>query len=198
MICGHFDYRSDLPHPLIADLPDIIHLRRADLTGSRDAGPVLALILHEFAADQPGASAHIERLAEVLMIQVLRAHFSRAGPKPGFYAGLRDERIGRAILLVHRKYPDNLNLADLAGAAAMSRSAFSEKFTATLGISPIEYLQRWRMIVAQDLLQSGAEPVSSIAAAVGYGSDIAFSRAFKRCFGKSPSQAREGHASDAA
>jgi transcriptional regulator GlxA family with amidase domain len=130
-----------------------------------------------------------------LLLQVLRVHYDAQTHPEGFFAGLRDTRLSRAISRIHADYARPLTLADLATSAAMSRSAFAQHFSTVVRMSPIDYLQLWRMLVARDLLQSTDRPVCDIAETVGYGSDISFSRAYKRRFGVSPSFARSDAAS---
>lgn len=190
MICGHFAYRWDVPHPLVAELPEMIHLCNCDDPFSPATGPVLTLILQELDRREPGHTVLVERLAEALLIQILRAHFANGRREAGFFAGLADPRLSRAIALVHRDYSAALSVADMAASAAMSRSAFAERFSAVIRMSPAEYLTRWRMIVARDMLDGTDDPVAAIADAVGYGSDIAFTRAYRRQFGETPAATR--------
>jgi len=190
IICGHYSYRGKGAHPLLDELPEMVHITAARMGGSSPTTTLLHLIMDELSHREPGCELSVERLAEVLLLQVLRVHY-RAQERPvGFFAGLRDTRLNRAITRIHTDYAGPLTLADLAESAAMSRTAFAQRFSSVVRMTPIDYLQHWRMLVAQDLLTSTDRSVSEIAENVGYGSDIAFSRAYKRRFGVSPSVGR--------
>lgn len=190
LICGHFAYRWDVSHPLISDLPDVVHVRAADPGVSPALLALMPLILSELSRCESGYELIVERYAEVLFFEILRHHFRQQDHKANFLAALADPRLGNAIARVHSSYADPLTLADLAQSAAMSRSAFCQRFADKVSMSPMDYLSRWRMLVAQDLLQTTDLPVAEIAEQVGYGSDIAFSRAYKRSQGVTPSVSR--------
>jgi len=190
MICGHYAYRSKGAHPLLDELPEMVHITAARMGGSSPTTTLLNLIMDELSHQEPGFQLSVERLAEVLLMQVLRVHYQTQERPEGFFAGLRDSRLNRAITRIHSDYSGPLTLTDLADSAAMSRTAFAQRFSSVVRMTPIDYLQHWRMVVAQDLLASTEQSVSEIAEQVGYGSDIAFSRAYKRRFGVSPSSRR--------
>jgi transcriptional regulator GlxA family with amidase domain len=151
---------------------------------------VLPLILSEMAGDKPGGTQIVERYAEILLIQTLRLHYARSPAKAGFFAGLENPRLARAVSRIHREFSTPLSLADLAETAAMSRSSFAHHFKQVTNISPIEYLARWRMIKAGEVLRGSDDPVAVVAEHVGYDSDISFSRAFKREYGITPARFR--------
>ncbi len=190
LVCGHFTYRDDLRHPLIAQLPDLVHVRAFDALSPGTIDSVLPLLVHELKQDRPGAATAVERLAEVLLIQVLRAHVARAPVSRGFLAGLSDPRLARAIRRVHEQPDEPLTLDGLARTAGMSRSAFALHFKSRTGMSPIEYLTKWRMYRAGEMLRSATLPLERIAEKIGYDSAISFIRAFKREFKISPGQYR--------
>lgn len=190
VICGHYEYRLDFKHPLLADLPEFVHLRTADPAIDDMTAAVLPLILRELARPRPGQNMIVERMAEVLLVQTLRAYYQINPPSDGFFAGLSDARLERAISRIHQDYGQPIGLADLAQTAAMSRSSFAQTFKQKLSVSPVEYLAKWRMLVASDVLKTTNLPVADVAEQVGYLSDIAFVRAFKREFGQTPSALR--------
>ena len=192
VICGHYEYRSEPRHPLIGDLPELIHVRSLDLLAGASATSVVGLLMDEIANPSAGSTSVVERLAEVLLVVVLRAYVAQEPARLGFHRGLVDRRLARAINRIHHDYSARLGLTDLAEAATMSRSSFAQHFKDTTGIAPIEYLAKWRMITAMDLLVSTSHPIPEISERVGYDSDIAFARAFKREFGKTPAQYRRG------
>lgn len=190
LICGHYEYRSDAGHPLIEELAPLIHVKSFESYSPETVNSVLPALIRELKSEAPGASVVVEKLAEVLLVQVLRAHFSQARPTRGYLAGLFDRRLARAFQLIHADFDRRLTLDDLAAAAGMSRSAFALHFKTVLGVAPIAYLAQWRMCRARDLLEAGDMTVARAAVRVGYESEIAFSRAFKRQFGISPSACR--------
>lgn len=190
LICGHFAYAGVARHPLVEQLPDFIHVRGFDLIAPETMGSVLPMLVRELAEPRPGADSVIERLAEVLLIQVLRAYLVGNRPGAGFLSALDDPRLSRAIRLVHDAYARRLTLEEMAAAAGMSRSAFAERFKAVVQISPIAYLARWRLEKARELLEFGGLSVAQVAGRVGYESEVAFSRAFKRGYALSPAAYR--------
>ncbi|MGI9296229.1 MAG: AraC family transcriptional regulator [Pseudomonadales bacterium] len=190
LICGHYETRTDLTHPLLADLPPFVHIKDLNLLPNATAPSVLPLLMREVAISAAGSSSIIERYAEVLLIEVLREYSTRAPNRTGFLRGLTDRRLVRAIDRIHCDFSRPLGLDDIAESAAMSKSALSQRFKDTTGLAPIEYLSRWRMLNAADLLQETDASVAQVSAQVGYESEIAFARAFKREFGVTPSSYR--------
>ena len=191
VICGHFEYRLRPMHPLIDGLPEMIHVRAPALSSTAPERSVLPLLIAETDPMSSGSASIAERLAEVLLIQVLHVHFDRDKRAAGFLSGLMDRRLSRALTIIHQDYPSPLTLGDLARTAGMSRTGFSQHFRALIGVPPIEYLTQWRMLSAGDMLERPDLPVADIAARSGYDSEITFSRAFKRTFKLSPTQYRQ-------
>jgi AraC-like DNA-binding protein len=138
---------------------------------------------------QPGASLVAQDLAHMMLVQALRLHLaegSRGGV--GWLFALADKQMSAAITAMHESPGDRWTLPKLAERAGMSRSTFALKFKETVGASPMEYLTRWRMLVAADKLTNSSDPISAIALSLGYDSESAFSTAFKRVMGSSPRQ----------
>jgi AraC-like DNA-binding protein len=172
---------------LLGELPPIVHIRKesdkAMLRGSLDQ------LMHELRDPQPGGLVVAQHLAYTLLVQALRLHLangSRCGV--GWLFALADKQISAAINSMHNTPAHRWTLQQLAECAGMSRSTFALKFKQTVGDSPMEYLTRWRMFLAGDKLTNSADPISAIAAALGYESESAFSTAFKRVMGCSPRQ----------
>ena len=188
VICGHYEHCTAPAHPLIGDLPSAIHVRSLDLLPGGSSA--LPLLMSEAASPSAGSTAVIERYAEILLIQILRAHAAQNPATPAFMYGLTDPRLARAISRIHGDFASPLGLDDLAGEAALSRSAFAQRFKDMTGIAPIEYLAKWRMLTAVDLLKATDLPLPQISENVGYESDISFARAFKREFGVTPARYR--------
>jgi len=197
LLCGHYEYRNDIRHPLIDELAPLIHVRSFENQAPETLNGILPMLARELSDARPGATAAAEKLAEILLIQVIRAHFEQARHHAGLIAGLLDPRLTNAFALVHNQYGQHVSLDDMAGAAGMSRSAFAAHFRTQAGMTPVAYLTVWRMCIAFDLLTSDRLPVDEAALRVGYESDIAFGRAFKRHFGQTPGVVRR-HAKVAA
>jgi AraC-like DNA-binding protein len=190
LICGHYEYRSDIEHPLIQELPPVIHVKFLDQFAPDSFRSVLPVLAGELVQDAPGAEIVIEKFAEILLVQVIRAYFKQEKTDTGLMAGLFDNRLSKAFTLIHGNVDQPLTLGDLAACAGMSRSAFAAHFKTVVGMAPIAYLASWRLTVAYDLLRSRHLSVSKAAFSVGYDSEVAFSRAFKRQFDKTPASVR--------
>ncbi|MEM6995551.1 MAG: AraC family transcriptional regulator, partial [Myxococcota bacterium] len=141
----------------------------------------------EASALRPGGETVITRLAELLVIQAVRAWLESAPEaQQGWLAALRDERIGLALAAIHRAPSDPWNVESLAREAGMSRSAFSAKFSELVGQPAMHYVTHWRMQLARARLRSTTEPIAAVAGQLGYASEAAFCKAFKRTFGVTP------------
>ena len=176
---------------LIAELPDVI---RVDAGDDGEAGvfqAVLRLLAREAEVIEPGGEAVMTRLADVLVIQVLRWWLRNTDlAATGWLTALRDPQIGRALGLMHTRPDDDWTLVELARQANMSRSAFAERFTTLVGEPPMRYLARWRLEQAHSELVHTTDSIASISGRVGYASEAAFSRAFKRHHGTTPGAVR--------
>ncbi len=190
LLCGHCQLDRDVQHPLIQDLPSFVHIK--DM-GQRHLGwleMVSKVLIGEMDNRQPGSSSVIDRLAEVLFIQVLRAYVIEQREPHGFLAAMRSPQLHQALEVIHAEMHQPLTVAEIARAAGMSRSSLAARFKEQLGISPMNYLTRWRMLKARDLLQTYDLSIMEVAEQVGYQSESAFHRIFKREFQQSPSTVR--------
>ena len=155
------------------------------------------IIADTISAERAGDGTILIRIADLIFIEAVRAYFSDAAGGPrGWFAALRDRQIGAGISLIHRDLNRPWTVGALAAAVGMSRSAFALRFSLLLGESPIQYLVRRRMARASTLLEADQRPIARVANEVGYESDVAFSRAFKRHVGLSPVEfrsAKRGH-----
>jgi len=182
---------------LLADvLPPWIHVRAA-LPQAAAFRWLLDRLAEERASDLPGAKLASAQLAQLLFIQILRAHLAGSGlVRAGWLRALGDPRIAPAIRLIHGDPAREWHLEDLAAACAMSRTTFAERFRTVAGIAPLAYLTEWRMRLAEQALREDVDrPVALIAHSVGYTSESAFSNAFKRATGMSPMAYRNGRPS---
>ncbi|WP_254067717.1 AraC family transcriptional regulator [Burkholderia sp. L27(2015)] len=188
-LAGVFYFDGGPLRSLLSGLPGLIHLKCDD----GGVPPWLATLSHLLTEESdnvgPGSSLMISRLIDMLVIRTLRTWVSSQGNRLGWLSGLGDERIGRALNAMHLEPARAWTVESLAETARMSRSIFSDRFTAVVGMPPLRYLTRWRLTVAADLLRAGTVKVTHVAHSAGYGSEAAFSRAFKAQFGYPPSDA---------
>lgn len=141
---------------------------------------------------KPGGETVITRLADILVVQALRAWLDTAQTGTlGWLSGLRDPSIGRALTAFHRAPDQDWSVKDLADVAGMSRSAFSARFTALVGETAMQHLTTWRMQLARQYLRQSRDPLAAIASKVGYQSEAAFCRTYRRTFGESPGRVRQ-------
>ncbi len=178
--------------PVLAALPGFLHLRLEE-TRSRAFHAILELLSLELAQPRLASEAAIARLYEVLLVYVVRAYAANETlPKRGWLAAISDRQLGQATRAMHAEMERPWTLQTLAERAAMSRSAYAARFKAAVGQTPLEYLTHWRMRRAQLLMRSGSRSLMQIAEAVGYDSESAFSRVFKRATGMTPGAFRRG------
>jgi AraC-like DNA-binding protein len=179
---------------LLAELPPVI---RVDAWDDGEAGAfqaVLRLMAREAESIEPGGEAVMTRLADVLVIQLLRRWLRSADLATGWLAALRDPQVGRALGLMHARPDEDWTLVGLARESNMSRSAFAERFTTLVGEPPMRYLAGWRLEQARSELGRTTDSIATISTRVGYTSEAAFSRAFKRHYGVTPGAVRRGGA----
>jgi AraC family transcriptional regulator, activator of mtrCDE len=190
LLCGHFACDSDLAGTLFDGLPDLVRVRTFDAMTLGLADSVVPLLVREMAGDRPGNDIIVERLAEVLLIEVLHRHVEQAETDSGILAAMRDARLARAISAMHGKPHHPWSLEELAREAGMSRSAFAQVFHDVAGTAPGAYLTNWRMLRARELLRDTDRAIIEIAERVGYGSELTFARAFQRAFDVTPARFR--------
>lgn len=186
LLVGYCSFGSPDAALLVSLLPQLVHVR-----GERRLSTLVQLVAEESRANRPAREVILARLLEVLLIEALR---SVAGPaaSPGLLRGLADERLAVAIRRIHENLTKPWTVAQLAKEAALSRSAFFERFSRALGVAPMEYLLVWRMALAKRLLRRQEAGIAEVAERVGYGSASAFSVAFTRHVGLPPARyARE-------
>jgi AraC-like DNA-binding protein len=168
-------------------LPSIVEIRSLD-GGAVRLRHVLDLLGDEAIADRPGRDLVMQRLLELMLVEAIRTHFSSSGQiDSGLIAGLGDAKVAKALRAMHLDVQKRWTVGQLAEVAGMSRSMFAERFGRIVGLSPIDYLLRWRMALAKTALQSGSTGLSEIAQKTGYLSASAFSTAFTRTVGCPPS-----------
>jgi AraC-like DNA-binding protein len=195
LVCGAVRFDHPAARSLVGILPPTIHIEASDTPRATWMQSVFGLIAAEAREFRPGGEAVITRLSDVLVIQAIRA-WIEASPsaRTGWLGALHDPQIGRALTLIHRDPARAWTVATLATELAMSRSAFAARFTELVGEPVMHYVTRWRMHVAQHALETEGATVAQLADRLGYRSEAAFARAFKRVVGMPPGAVRRGGA----
>ncbi|QSQ15723.1 AraC family transcriptional regulator [Myxococcus landrumensis] len=192
LICGAVWLDHPAARHLVSLLPRLIRVDPSDSPRTDWLQSTLRFMAAEAKALRPGGETVITRLADVLVVQALREWIEQdSSARTGWLGALQDPDVGRALALIHREPTQPWTVASLAARVAMSRSAFSARFTKLVGEPPMHYLARWRMYVAHDLLKEQRPGLGELATRMGYQSEAAFSRAFKRFMGVSPGAVRK-------
>lgn len=185
LVAGSFSFEASDAELLLDSLPRFL-LIPAQHPSASVMRSTLQMIASEIRGTQIGATIVMHRLVDVLLVQVLRAASDQDQSKDlGWIGALADRRIGKAIELMHSDATHPWTLEKLSSVATMSRSAFAKRFKSLIGVAPLDYLIRWRMRIARDLLRRGST-VAAVATQVGYSSESAFRHAFKRLYGHAP------------
>jgi AraC-like DNA-binding protein len=185
IVCGFLSCDIRPFNPLIATLPRLLHLHAAD--GGGWIAQFLQHAVAESHAKRPGGEAMLARMSEMLFVDAVRRYVDALPPDgTGWLAGLRDRFVGRALALLHEKPAEAWTLDELGRQVGLSRSALHERFVQFVGQPPMQYLTHWRMQRASGLLRNSNGTVAAIALEVGYDSEAAFARAFKRLVGQPP------------
>lgn len=198
LISTHARFDVDMAAPLVRALPAVLHVR-----GLGEAPPPwlavgLQFLALEVSQRRPAQQAILNRMGDILFMQCIRDHVETVPEGSGnWLAALKDRALSTALACIHSEPQRNWTVPDLAREACLSRSAFADRFTQTLGEPPLTYLTRHRMRLAARQLGHSALPVGRIADQVGYASEAAFSQAFKREYGQSPSMWRQQRQADA-
>jgi AraC-like DNA-binding protein len=187
---GHFLLPGSHADMLLGSLPPIVHIRKeSDKAAMRWS---LERMREELRDPQPGGALIAQQLAYMMLIQALRLHLANGASGVGWLFALADKQMRVAITCMHDNPGHRWTLQELAESVGMSRSIFALKFKETVGETPMEYLTRWRMLLAGDRLKTAADSLSDIALSLGYESESAFGKAFKRVMGYSPKQYSHG------
>ncbi len=191
LVCGFLGCDARPFNPLIGSLPRVLHVRHREGPDSGWLGQFIRVALAESLAKRSGGECVLARMSELMFVESVRRHLETLpDDRTGWLAGLRDPQIGRVLALLHERPGYGWTLQALARKAALSRSVLAERFLHLIGQPPMQYLANWRMQIAAGSLARG-EKVATVAFDVGYDSEAAFSRAFKRLVGASPSAWRE-------
>ncbi len=191
LVCGFLGCDLRPFNPLIAGLPRLLHLPAAG--GDSWAVQCMRQAALESTERRPGGAAMLERLSEMLFIDAVRRHLGTLPEDSlGWLAGLRDRHVGRALALLHAAPEAPWTVEELGRRVGLSRSTLHERFATLVGQAPMQYLAHWRIQTGAALLRDSAGTVAGVAAQVGYESEAAFARAFKRLVGQPPAQWRRG------
>lgn len=191
MVCGAVRFEHPAAHHLVKLLPRMIIIEAWNSPQMDWLQSTLRFMAAEAKALQPGGETIITRLADILVVQAIRSWIAEdPAAQTGWLGALQDKQIGRVILLIHRDPAREWTVASLASEVAMSRSAFAARFTELVGEPAMHYVARWRMHVALTWLKEDDAPLGELAHRLGYQSEAAFSRAFKRFIGVSPGAVR--------
>ena len=191
LVCGYLTLDPLLCGPILDSLPPMLTVNvRTDRSGLWLEQAILHL-LEEAASDRAGSDAMLAKMSEALFVETLRRYVAGLPDQTtGWLAGTRDAAVGKSLALLHRRPEHPWTIAELATAVGLSRSSLVERFTRYLAEPPMAYLTGWRLRLAAQALTTSSKGVADIAAAVGYESEAAFNRAFKRAFGLPPARYR--------
>jgi len=186
IVCGFISCDLRPYNPLIGSLPKMLHLSNTGVGAW--VAPVLSQAVAESRHQRAGSAAVLERVSEMVFVDAARRHLESIpeGSGSGWLAALRDRHVGRAIALLHEKATDPWTVEELGRQVGLSRSALHERFVELMGLPPMQYLANWRMQLGANLLRDGEDTVATIAQEIGYESEAAFARAFKRLVGQPP------------
>jgi AraC-like DNA-binding protein len=194
-VCGAIRFDQPSARHLIEVLPETLHIEATGSSPDSWMPSLLRLMANEARELRPGGEEVITRLSDILVIQAIRT-WLEADPaaRTGWLGALHDPQLGRALALIHRQPEREWTVAELASELAMSRSAFSARFTKVVGEPVMQYVTRWRMQVALRSFEAGQTTTAELARKLGYRSEAAFARAFKRVLGVSPGAAKKRRA----
>jgi AraC-like DNA-binding protein len=194
LICGAVRFDHPAARNLVDILPPLLHVEAASSPELEWMQSTLRLMAAEAKELRPGGEAIITRLGDILVVQAIRSWIETdPASKSGWLGALQDRQIGRAISLIHRDPARDWTVASLADELAMSRSAFAARFTELVDEPAMQYVTRWRMQVAVNALREEGATVAELAGRLGYRSEAAFARAFKRVIGVPPGAVKREH-----
>jgi AraC-like DNA-binding protein len=198
MVCGFLGGDAHL-QPLLATLPPLLKLKVRDTPGGEWVAQSFRYGAQQLANGNPGAATVMSKMSELLFVEAVRRYLNTMPEAhTGFLAGLRDPAVGKALALMHTQIARAWTAEELADAVNLSRSAFADRFTTLMGQPPMRYLTGWRIQVAGHKLREGRQTIAQIAFDIGYESEAAFTRAFKREMGVPPATWRKDRLKSAA
>lgn len=198
LVCGEFAFDERENHPLLDNLPPLLKVTGDQSYNAQWLDSIIGFIAHEAASLEPGANAIIDRLSEIIFIQVIRATLASTREHIPFLSAFADPRISNVLSNIQRNPGTDWSVESLGQIANMSRSAFSNRFTELTNMTPLQYVIFVRLQKASRMLLESSHSLPAIAESVGYKSEAAFSMAFKRQFGVRPGEFRRRNRVDAA
>src|SRR6185437_5271922 len=188
LVCGFLACDARPFNPLLDNLPEVLTARAAPGDEAGWLSQFMRVAVAESLDKRPGAQTVLAKLSELMFIEVVRRHVEAMPPeRAGWLAGLRDPFVGKALSLMHADPAQAWTIAELGRRVGLSRSVLAERFNDLLGMPPMQYLARWRMQIAARILSDASADIASVAEEIGYESEAAFSRAFKKLVGVPPS-----------
>lgn len=185
VLCGFLHCAEAQLSPFLANLPPVVHVEGGEGVAS-SLLPVQRLLIEEARNERPGYSCVLSRLTETFFVEALRQHMSTDEGSPRVLAALKDPIVGDALARMHAEPMREWSVEMLAREIAVSRSLLASRFTVLMDCPPMQYLARWRLLLATRRLEQGNESIAAVGASIGYESEAAFSRAFKRHLGVPP------------
>ncbi|MBL1275314.1 MAG: AraC family transcriptional regulator [Ectothiorhodospiraceae bacterium] len=191
LFCGVYYFDQDSLHPLLSLLSPVIHLPADQALVDDELQTVIRLLMRENCRSKPGSTTVKKQLMNILFVYIVRAWLDKQPDcQAGWLGALRDSQIGRALVLMHETPQQRWTVNLLAKEVSMSRAGFAKRFSDLVGEAPLTYLTRWRMDQAANLLRESSDAITLIAAKVGYESETAFSKTFRKNRGVPPGQYR--------
>jgi AraC-like DNA-binding protein len=194
MVCGFLGCDSGMGNPVISTLPSMLKLNVEQGGSAEWIRTTFQYAAEEVAVGRPGSETVLAKLSELLFVETVR-RYAEALPhdQTGWFAGLRDPYVARALALLHRDHTRRWTVDELGHEVGLSRSALADRFIRLMGLPPMHYLANWRMQVATEKLRNTRASLAQVAESVGYDSEAAFSRAFKKTFGTAPATWRRSN-----
>ena len=191
LICGYFDFDDPQRNPIISALPETLIIKSNNNHIEPRLQTLIDLMKSETDDSIPGSDVVVDKLSEILFIYALRSYINEQAPASGILAALRDKHINSALDAIHDKPAEDWTVEKLAAVAGISRAPFSKQFSDLMQQPPMTYVGEWRMRLANIALKEGEKSMLEIAESVGYNSEVAFRKAFKKITGITPGQARK-------
>lgn len=190
VVCGFFEFQNKAAWPLLDSLPSVILLDLTEQSTNPHIRIIIELIINELREERAGYYAVINKLAYLLFIQIIRQQIMTGKLEAGLLVAMFDNKISKALAMIHAHPEKSWTLGSLAQQAAMGRSSFASRFNELVGIPAMQYLTVWRMQAAKQLLETTAQSMLDISEQCGYESEAAFRKAYKKVTGETPGSTR--------